>query len=82
MNTEVKDEILIKNLDNEDNFEYSLNEARLKYNSYLTKNEFIKLIEQIDFDKIQSCEIRCITGIIFDGKDLSCKLLTKNINID
>lgn len=81
MKTDVND-IIIKNFDNEDTFECSFREAQLKYNSYLKKDEFIKLIEQIDFEKIQSCEIRCITGVIYDCKDLSCKILTKNINID
>ena len=50
--------------------------------SYLSKEEFINIINNIDFIGVKRCEIGLITGFIIDCENNDIKPLTKNIEID
>ena len=50
--------------------------------SYLTKEEFINLLNSIEFESIKECRIELITGFIINCETNEIKPLTKNIDID
>ena len=49
---------------------------------YLTKEEFINIINNIDFLSIKCCELHVITGFIVDLEKDEVKPLTKNIELN
>ena len=50
--------------------------------SYVSKAEFIEIINNIEFESIKKCELELITWIIADFETGEVKPLTKNIEID
>lgn len=50
--------------------------------SYMTKEEIISLLQNIEFLGVERCDIRLITGYIADYKTGEVKTLSKNIEID
>lgn len=50
--------------------------------SYLTKEELINMLNNIDFVSVRKCEIELITGFIINCEDNNIRPLTKNIEID
>lgn len=50
--------------------------------SYLTKEEFMNIVNSIDFISIKECNIEIITGFIVDCEKNTIQPLTKNININ
>ena len=50
--------------------------------SYLTKEEFINMINSINFERIKECDLKLITGYIINYETNDIKPLTKNIDID
>lgn len=77
-----KEELIITKAKDEHEFEKFVNETKLSFESYLSKDEFIEMIKNIKFEKVKSCELELITGIIVDCKDLSKQILYKHIKID
>lgn len=50
--------------------------------SYLTKEEFINMLNNIDFDNVKECSLELITGFIINCETKEIRPLTKNININ
>ncbi len=50
--------------------------------SYMSKAEFIEIINNIEFELVKKCELELITGIIANFENGETKTLTKNIEID
>ena len=50
--------------------------------SYLTKEELINMLNNIDFISVKKCEIELITGFIINCEENNIRPLTKNIEID
>lgn len=50
--------------------------------SYLTKEEFINILNSIDFESIKECRLELITGFIINFETNDIKPLTKNVEID
>ena len=50
--------------------------------SYISKEEFIEVINSIDFVAIKYCNIDFLTGIIIDGENGEIKRLSYNIIIE
>lgn len=50
--------------------------------SYLTKEELINMLNNIDFVSVKKCEIELITGFIINCENNDIRPLTKNIEID
>lgn len=49
--------------------------------SYITKEEFIDMISNIDFKRVKTCELSLITGFIYDGDENEIKPLYKRIEL-
>ena len=49
--------------------------------SYLTKEEFINILNNIDFLSVKCCDLQIITGFIVDFQTGEVKPLTKNIEL-
>ena len=58
------------------------NNVESRINSYLTKEEFINILNSIEFESIKQCRIELITGFIVNLETAEIKPLTKNIDID
>ena len=50
--------------------------------SYITKEEFINIINTLEFGAIKNAEINFITGFIYDKKDEAVRPLSKRIEIN
>ena len=50
--------------------------------NYLTKEELINMLNNIDFISVKKCEIELITGFIINCEENNIRPLTKNIEID
>lgn len=68
--------------ENQDEFEKNVSMTKEISDSYLSKEDFVKMINLIDFKCVRSCELELITGIVFDCRDLSKSVLYKRIKID
>ena len=51
-------------------------------NSYLSKEEFLKLLEYIDFKFIMEANLRLITDVLINTENNTIETRSKNINID
>lgn len=51
-------------------------------NSYITKDEFIKIINTLDFDAIESAKIHFITSYRFIKEDEKTKAHVKTLGFD
>lgn len=68
--------------ENENDFESKFEEYKLMVNSYMTKEEFITIINNLDFKCIKSCDLELITSFIVNCKDKSFKQLYKKVSIE
>lgn len=68
--------------ENENDFESKFEEYKLMINSYMTKEEFITMINNLDFKCIKSCDLELITSFIVNCKDKSFKQLYKKVSIE
>lgn len=50
--------------------------------SYITKEEFLNILNSIEFESIKYCRIELVTGFIINIETNEIKPLTKNIDID
>lgn len=50
-------------------------------NSYISKEKFISMINELDFICIEECDIRCITGFVYDGNENKVTTRSYKINI-
>lgn len=59
-------------------------EARLKgsNNSYIAKEDFLKMIETLQFTHIEYANIHLITGYLYDAEDDTIKRLGFKIEIE
>ena len=49
--------------------------------SYITKEEFINMISNIDFERVKRCELSLITGFIYNGDEDEIETLFKRIEL-
>ena len=57
-------------------------ECKLKGESYMSKEEFINLINTINFKAIRNAHLDLITDIIIKPEDQEMKILSKQIDIE
>lgn len=57
-------------------------ECKCKLDSYMSKEELLSIINNIDFMKVKFANLELITGCITDNKTKEFKILSKNITID
>ena len=51
-------------------------------NSYITKEDFLKMMETLKFTHIEYANIQLITGYLYDAKDDSIKRLGFKIELE
>lgn len=68
--------------ENEEDFDTKFEEYKLMVNSYMTKEEFISMIDKLKFKCVKVCELELITGFIVNCKDKSFKELYKKVSIE
>lgn len=56
-------------------------EAQTSLSSYMTKEEFLTIINNLDFQAIKYADIKFITNFIIDFEEQNFKMLTKDIEI-
>ena len=59
-----------------------LSESKFKLESYLKKDELLKILNDMDFIGVKECNMYLITGFIINAKNKEFKVLTKNVSID
>lgn len=69
---------------NEEIKDFKDTEARLKgcNNSYIAKEDFLKMIETLQFTHIEYADIKLITGYLYDGENDTIKRLGFKIEIE
>ena len=60
----------------------NVEEIEARFNSYLTKEELINILQTIDFKLVKCADLELITSIIYNAETKEYKPLYKNIRID
>ena len=50
--------------------------------SYLTKEELINMLNNIDFVRVEKCDLKLITGFIYDYAESEVRPLSKSIELN
>lgn len=55
---------------------------KVTINSYMSKEELLSVLEQINFKAIESCNIDLITDFVYNSREDKIEKRSKNININ
>ena len=58
-----------------------VSESKFELESYMKKDELLKIVNDMDFIGVKQCNMYLITGFIVNGKNKEFKVLTKNVSI-